>query len=232
MSILEILLETKASIFDFFSIAIRYLPNFLPGVALTLELSILSILLGMVLGIVVNLLKMTKIKILCKLADLYVAVIRGTPLLLQLFFIFYGLPQMGITINRFITAVVGLGLHNGAYISEIFRGAIKSIDYGQKEASYALGMTKLESFRHVIFPQAFKHAVPSLGNQFILAIKDSSLTSIITISETMMLAKQLAAATYSIFPIYFDAACFYMILTYVLSKLLLHIEYRLKRNER
>lgn len=232
MNILEILLETKDGIVSFFSIAIKYLPNFLPGVALTLELSILSILLGMVLGIVVNLLKMTKIKILCIITDFYVAVVRGTPLLLQLFFIFYGLPQMGITINRFITAVVGLAFHNGAYISEIFRGAIKSVDYGQEEASHALGMTKFESFRYVVFPQAFKHAVPSLGNQFILAIKDSSLTSVITISETMMLARQFAAATYSIFPIYFDAACFYMLLTYVLSKLLMHIEYKLKRNER
>lgn len=232
MSILESLLGIKDGIFSFFSISIKYIPNFLPGVILTLELSILSILLGMIFGIIVNILKMTKIKILCRITDLYVAVVRGTPLLLQLFFIFYGLPQMGITINRFITAVVGLAFHNGAYISEIFRGAIKSVDYGQEEASHALGMTKFESFRYVIFPQAFKHSVPSLGNQFILAIKDSSLTSVITISETMMLARQFAAATYSIFPIYFDAACFYMILTYVLSKLLMHIEYKLKRNER
>ena len=232
MRILEILLQAKDGIFEFFSIAIKYLPNFLPGVVITLELSFLSILLGTVFGILVNILKMTKIKILCIICDFYVAIVRGTPLLLQLFFIFYGLPQMGITINRFITAVIGLAFHNGAYISEIFRGAIKSVDYGQEEASYSIGMTKFEAFRYVIFPQAFKHAVPSLGNQFILAIKDSSLTSVITISETMMLARQFAAATYSIFPIYFDAACFYMIFTYVLSKLLTHIEHKLKCNER
>lgn len=175
---------------------------------------------------------MTKIKIICKIVDFYVAIVRGTPLLLQLFFVFYGLPQMGITINRFITAVIGLAFHNGAYISEIFRGAIKSVDYGQEEASYALGMTKMESFRYIVFPQAFKYSVPALGNQFILAIKDSSLTSVITISETMMLARQFAAATYTIFPIYFDAALFYMGSTYTLSKLLAKIEYKLKRNER
>lgn len=232
MNIFDSLIDLKDGIANFSSIAINYLPNFLPGVLLTLKLSILSILLGVVLGIAVNILKMTKIKIICLICDFYVALVRGTPLLLQLFFIFYGLPQMGITIDRFTTAIVGLAFHNGAYISEIFRGAIKSIDYGQEEASYALGMTKVEAFRYVVFPQAFKNSVPALGNQFILAIKDSSLTSVITISETMMLARQFAAATYSIFPIYFDAACFYMILTYVLSKLLMYVENILKRNER
>ena len=232
MNIFDSLIELKDGIANFSSIAINYLPNFLPGVLLTLKLSILSILLGVVLGIAVNILKMTKIKIICLICDFYVALVRGTPLLLQLFFIFYGLPQMGITIDRFTTAIVGLAFHNGAYISEIFRGAIKSIDYGQEEASYALGMTKVEAFRYVVFPQAFKNSVPALGNQFILAIKDSSLTSVITISETMMLARQFAAATYSSFPIYFDAACFYMILTYVLSKLLMYVENILKRNER
>ena len=229
---MEILLGIKYGFIGFFTTAIKYMPNFLPGVLITIELSILSIFLGMIIGIIINILKMTKIKVLSIVCNLYVAVVRGTPLLLQLFFIFYGLPQMGITINRFITAVVGLAFHNGAYISEIFRGAIKSVDYGQEEASLAMGMTKFQTFRHIIFPQAFKHAVPALGNQFILAIKDSSLTSIITISETMMLARQFAAATYTIFPIYFDAACFYMILTYVLGKLLTYIEYKLKRNER
>lgn len=232
MNILEFLLGVKDVIAEFLVIAIKYLPNFLPGVLITLELSILSILLGTIFGVVANIFKMTKIKPLCIITDFYVALVRGTPLLLQLFFIFYGLPQMGITLNSFVTAVVGLAFHNGAYISEIFRGAINSIDYGQKEAARALGMTKFESFRHVILPQAFKHGVPALGNQFLLAIKDSSLASIITISETMMLARQIAAATYSIFPIYFDAACYYMILTYCLSKILKNIENRLKRNER
>ena len=133
-----------------------------------------------------------------------------------------------LLLDRFVTAVVGLAFHNGAYISEIFRGAIKSVDYGQEEACICYWNDKFESFRYVIFPQAFKNAVPALGNQFLLAIKDSSLASVITISETMMLARQFAAATYSIFPIYFDAACFYMIFTYGLSKLLKHIEIQIK----
>ncbi|PRR83712.1 amino acid ABC transporter permease [Clostridium vincentii] len=232
MEIVEFLLGIKDGVVEFFSTAIEYLPNFLPGVLITLELSILSILLGTVFGLFANILKMTKIKPLCIITDIYVALVRGTPLLLQLFFIFYALPQMGIKLDRFVTAVVGLAFHNGAYISEIFRGAIRSVDYGQDEAACAIGMSKFQAFRHVIFPQAFKSGVPALGNQFLLAIKDSSLASVITISETMMIARQTAAATYSIFPIYFDAACFYMVLTYGMSKILKMIENRLKRNER
>ncbi len=219
-------------IIRFFTIAFTNLPKFVPAIIMTLELSIFSIIFGTVLGVIVNLLKMAKFRPAGLLADLYVSVIRGTPLLLQLFFIFYGLPQMGIYLDRYLSAVLGLALHNGAYISEIFRGSIQAIPRGQNEAAKAIGMTKVQAFRHVIFPQAFKNAVPALGNQFILAIKDSSLTSAITITETMMLARQLAAATYSIFPIYFDAAIIYMILTYSLSILLKKLEKRLKVNER
>ncbi|MFA9378617.1 MAG: amino acid ABC transporter permease [Lachnotalea sp.] len=220
------------SFVEFFAIAWENIPLFIPAIFATLELSVLSIILGTVVGLLVNLMKMTKIKPLVIFADIYIAIVRGTPLLLQLFFIFYGLPQMGIVIDPFPTAVIGLAFHNGAYISEIFRGSIQSISVGQNEATKALGMTKLKAFRYVIFPQAFKNAVPALGNQFLLSILDSSLASVITITETMKLAKQLASATFSIFPIYFDAACIYMVLTYALSILLKKLEKRLRVNER
>ncbi|RDU24433.1 amino acid ABC transporter permease [Anaerosacchariphilus polymeriproducens] len=225
-------MELLHSIAEFFEIAFKNLPNFLPGIIATLLLSILSIVGGTLIGILVNLMKMAKVRPLVLLADIYVVIVRGTPLLLQLFFMFYCLPRMGINLDRFTSAVLGLSFHNGAYISEIFRGAILSIPKGQSEAAKAIGMTKLQSFRHVIFPQAFKNAVPALGNQFLLAIKDSSLASVITITETMMLARQLATATFSIFPIYFDAACIYMVLTYTLSFLLKKLEKRLRVNER
>jgi polar amino acid transport system permease protein len=226
------MLDFFDGIVSFFSIAIKFLPKFIPGALLTLELSLLSILFGTVIGMFVTMGKMSKCKPLRGLASLYVAIIRGTPLLLQLFFVFYGLPQLGVTLDSFPTAVLGLALHNAAYISEIFRGSIQAIDFGQTEAAHALGMTKLQAFRTVIFPQAFKNAVPALGNQFLLAIKDSSLASTITISETLMKARQFAAATYSIFPIYFDAACYYMLMTYVLALLLSLLEKRLRINER
>lgn len=217
---------------DFFSIALYYAPLFLPGIEATLQLSILSILFGTMFGLIINLMKMTHIRLFCGIADCYVALIRGTPLLLQLFFIYYGLPQIGITIDSVSSAALGLALHNGAYISEIFRGAIQSIDPGQNEAARAIGMNRLQAFRHVIFPQAFKNAVPALGNQFLLAIKDSSLASIITIAEIMTKAREFVAATYSVFPIYTDAAIFYMVLTYSLSRLLKLLEKKLRYSER
>lgn len=139
---------------------------------------------------------------------------------------------MGLEIDRFGSAVIGLAFHNGAYISEIFRGAIDSIDYGQDEAARSLGMTKCQSMIRIIFPQAFKRSVPSLGNQFIIAVKDSSLASVITITETMLLARQYVAATFDVFPIFTIAAVYYLIITMGLTKVLNKIEIKLKVNER
>ena len=217
---------------NFFSIVITYAPMFLPAVLQTLELSVFAILLGTACGFIVVIMKMTKLKFMLVIANVYIAIIRGTPLLLQLFFIFYALPQLGCSLSPFISAIIGLALHNGAYISEIFRGAIESVEKGQNEAARALGMTKFQSFKTVIFPQAFKNSVPALGNQFILAIKDSSLASIITITEIITKAREFAAATYAVFPIYFDAGCYYMILTYTLARLLKLLEEHLRVNER
>lgn len=217
---------------DFFITAFKYLPTFSDSILMTLSLSFWSIILGTVIGVIVCSMKMSRFRLLKGFAGGYIVIIRGTPLLLQLFFIYYGLPQAGIYFNSYLTAALGLAFHNGAYISEIFRGSILSISHGQHEAANAMGMTKLQAFRYVIFPQAFKISVPALGNQFLLAILDSSLASVITISEMMMKAKKLAAATYAIFPIYFDAAVIYMILTYTLGYLLKKLEQRLRVNER
>lgn len=218
--------------FDFFSTAFYFAPKFLPGVWMTLQLSFYSILLGTLFGLLATLLKLSKKKVLMKVTDIYITVVRGTPLLLQLIFIFSALPQLGIEFDRFPSAVIGLAFHSGAYISEIFRGAIASIDQGQREASRALGMTKLQSMRRIILPQAFKRSIPALGNQFIIAIKDSSLASAITITEVIMLTRQFASASFDSFPIFFVAAFYYLIITMVLTKLLSYVEKRLKVNER
>lgn len=221
-----------AELYAFFATAIEFAPKFIPGVIKTLELSVLSILLGTIFGLLAAILKMSHRKPLMMLTDFYITIVRGTPLLLQLIFIFYGLPQMGVELNSFTSAAIGLAFHNGAYISEIFRGSIESIDYGQKEAARAMGMTKWQSLKRVILPQAFKRSIPALGNQFIIAVKDSSLASAITITETLMLSRQFVAATYQVFPIFFVAGCYYLLITIGLSKLLLRVEKRLKVNER
>jgi|SRR5690554_627510 polar amino acid transport system permease protein len=219
-------------IVDYISTMIDFAPKFLPGVIQTLQLAFFSIFLGTFIGLIVAILKLSNKKILIKLSNFYITIVRGTPLLLQLYFIFFGLPVMGIEIDRFPSAVIGLAFHNGAYISEIFRGAIESIDYGQREAARSLGMTKWQSMKRVVLPQAFKRSIPSLGNQFIIAVKDSSLASVITITETMLLARQYAAATYNVFPIYTLAGVYYLIIIVGLSKLLNKIELRLKVSER
>ena len=229
---MDILTSIYNSIYDYLATMVEFAPKFLPGVSATLQLALFSILIGTVIGLLVALLKLTNKKVLIKICNLYITIIRGTPLLLQLYFLFFGLPALGIEIDRFPSAIIGLALHNGAYISEIFRGAIESIDYGQGEAARSLGMTKGQAMRRVILPQAFKRSIPSLGNQFIIAVKDSSLASVITISETMLLARQYAAATYNVFPIYTLAGLYYLIIIMILSNILNRVEMRLKVNER
>jgi polar amino acid transport system permease protein len=217
---------------NFFAIMLEYLPKFLPAVNITLQLSFFSIVLGTVVGLLVTVMKRSKLKALSKIADAYISIIRGTPLLLQLYFIFFVLPGIGLTLSPFLSAVIGLALHSGAYISEIFRGAIESIHFGQREAALALGMTKQQAFTHVILPQAFKRSVPALGNQFIIAVKDSSLASVITITETILAARQFQAATFAPFPILTLAGVYYYVIITILTKLLRALERRLKVNER
>jgi len=229
---LELFSEMMQNLQEFFEVVFIYIPRFIPGVIMTLQLSALSIVIGTVFGLTATLFKMTKIKPLEKLIDVYISIVRGTPLLLQLIFIFYALPEIGITFSPFISAAIGLAFHSGAYISEIFRGAIESIDAGQREAAISLGMNKWQAMKRITLPQAFKRSVPSLGNQFIIAIKDSSLASAITITETLMLTRQFVAATFNPWPIFFVAGLYYMLITTILSKALLRLEKRLKVYER
>ncbi|MDH8678137.1 amino acid ABC transporter permease [Fusibacter bizertensis] len=220
------------SIVAFFEVAIKFAPKFLPAVGLTLQLSFLSILLGTVFGLLVMLLKLTRLKVLEAITNVYISIVRGTPLLLQLYFIYFGLPKLGLEFDSFTSAVIGLAFHSGAYISEIFRGAINAVHYGQEEAGKAIGLNRFQIFYYIILPQAVKQAIPALGNQFIIAVKDSSLASVITITETMLIARQFVAATYNPFPILFVAGCYYYVIITFLSLGLRKIERRLKVNER
>ncbi len=220
------------SIVAFFEVAIKFAPKFLPAVGLTLQLSVLSILLGTLFGLLVTLLKLTRLKLLESITNVYISIVRGTPLLLQLYFIYFGLPKLGLEFDSFTSAVIGLAFHSGAYISEIFRGAINAVHYGQEEAGKAIGLNRFQIFYYIILPQAVKQAIPALGNQFIIAVKDSSLASVITITETMLIARQFVAATYNPFPILFVAGCYYYIIITLLSAVLRRVERRLQVNER
>lgn len=212
---------------ELIDIFLKYGPRFIPGLMMTLQLSLLSIILGTFLGLLATMLKLSRIKPLMLVTDSYVTIIRGTPLLLQLIF-FYNFFS---TMPPFYVAVFGLSLHSGAYISEIFRGAIESINFGQREAARALGMTKWQTMKRVILPQAIRRAIPSLGNQFIISIKDSSLASVIAVTEILQLSRQFVSATYNP-SIFIVAGIYYLVICTALAKLLALLEKKLKVGER
>lgn len=214
-----------------YSIIIHYLPYLLQAAGLTIELSVLGIVLGILLGLLTALLKISHTP-LRHLANFYIWIIRGTPLLVQLFLIYFGLPELGIVINPFLSSVLGLGINSGAYLAEVFRGGIEAIPVGQTEASLSLGMGKLLAMRRIIFPQALRIALPALGNQFIITLKDSSLCSVITMSELLQTSQRFASVTFSPMEFYTAAAALYLLITTVLSAALHSVEWRLSIEKR
>ncbi len=217
---------------DILDFVTTYSPLFVPAVSITLQLTALSILLGLVLGLITAFAKISSAKPINVLADAYITVIRGTPLIVQLSFIYFALPGIGIDLNAFTAATVGLGIHNGAYIAEIIRGGIQSINIGQMEAARSLGMTYGRAMRRVVLPQAFRRIIPSLGNQFIIALKDSSLAGLITVNEIYMTSRRLGASTYQQMEFYMLAGAFYLILVGIFSILVAKLERRLQTSSR
>lgn len=211
---------------DFSSVA-KVIPFLLQATAVTLELSVLSIIIGLILGLIAALMKISSSKVLRGIASFYIWIVRGTPLIAQLLLIYFGLPQFGIQIGAFESAVIGLGINAGAYIAEIYRGGILSIPKGQTEAAASLGMNYFTTLRRIILPQALRISVPSLGNQSISMLKDTSLASIVTVSELMMTSQQFAAGNFAFIEFYIVASAIYLALTTILYVLLRKIEYRL-----
>lgn len=205
------------------------LPLFKAGVAFTLPLALVSFILGLVLAVLTALARLSSWRIPRLIARFYVWVIRGTPLLVQLFIIFYGLPAAGIVLDPFIAAVIGFTLSVGAYSSEIVRAAILSIPTGQWEAAFSVGMTRRQALRRVILPQAVRVSVPPLSNSFISLVKDTSLAASITYVEIFRKAQQITATTYEPLLLYCEAALFYLLFCSVLSALQNSLEKRLDR---
>ncbi|QNK42454.1 amino acid ABC transporter permease [Caproicibacter fermentans] len=198
---------------------------------MTLKVTTFGILIGILLGLFFALMRISKYRALTIPAKAYIWVIRGTPLLLQLLLIYYGLVGV-VKMDNLPAAFVALGVHNGAYIAEIFRGAIQSVDRGQTEAGVSLGMTRRKVMRRIIFPQAFKRALPSLSNQFIIALKDSSLASSIAVPELLLKAKQIGSANFKLMESLSVAAVFYLVMTSVLTIITGLIEHALKTSSR
>ena len=187
------------------------------GILTTVPLTIISYLIGLVLALIIALMRLSKVKPISAIASFYVWVIRGTPLIVQLFIIFYGLPAIGLVFSPFASAVMGLSMSQGAYNSEVIRAALISIPKGQWEATKALGMTKRQTLAYIIIPQAALVAVPSLGNSFISLLKDTSLAAILTVAEVFQVGQQIVAVTYEPLWLYIEVGVIYLIFSTILS---------------
>ncbi|MBV4439786.1 amino acid ABC transporter permease [Clostridium tyrobutyricum] len=203
------------------------LPILLKGSVMTVELTIITIILGSILGILLALLRLSNSKVLKYISSFYAWIFRGTPLLLQLFFFYYGLPFVGIELTPFTAAVIGLALNCGAYMSEIIRGGIQSIEQGQFEAAKALGFSYTQTMKKIILPQTFKVIIPPVGNEFISILKDTSLVSTIAMVELMRSAQQIYATSFDPISVFLTAAVFYLIMTTVFTTVFGIIERKL-----
>jgi L-cystine transport system permease protein len=199
------------------------------GLIFTVPLTLISFILGLALGLVVALIRLFGPWPLAAAVRFYVWIIRGTPLLVQLFLIFYGLPSVGILLDAFPAALIGFTLNIGAYSSEIVRAAISSVAKGQWEASYSIGMSWSQAMRRTILPQASRVAVPPLSNTFISLVKDTSLAAAITVPELFQAAQRIVATTYEPLILYIEAALIYLVISSVLSALQARLEVRLGR---
>lgn len=202
------------------------------GVIVTFELSIISIVCATILALLAALARISRVAPLNSLASLYVSLMRGTPLFLQFIFIYQALPQVGLLLSSFASAVVALSLNYGAYMSEIFRAGIQAVGRGQTEAAHALGMTPWQTMRRIVLPQAFRIITPDIGNQFIAMQKDTSLASAIALEELMGRARQAGAPRHHFFEALIVAAVWYWLLTVVLSFFQDRLERRMARSDR
>jgi polar amino acid transport system permease protein len=203
------------------------------GAATTIEVTAWSLVLGCVLGLLVGIGRLApQRRVVFGICTAYLTFIRGTPLLVQLFILFFGLPQFGIMLPAFACGVLGLGVYSGAYVSEIVRGSIQSVDRGQMEAARSLGMPYRMAMRKVILPQAFVRMIPPLGNEFIALIKNSALVSLLTINDLMHEGEKIISVSYRSLEVYIVIAFIYLILTSATSLALRKTEKTLRADGR
>jgi len=217
-------------------VVIDNMPILAKGALLTLELTAGAVAIGVVIGLFMALARLSKRKVARAGAIAYIDFFRGTPLLVQIFLVYFGIPMLlqwqTMPDNYQYTAgILAMGLNSGAYIAEIFRAGIQSIDRGQSEAARSLGMTQAQALRYVILPQAFKRTIPPLGNEFIALLKDSSLLSIIAIQELFYTGKIIVGRTYQPLPMYMAVALYYLVMTQLIAQWVAYMERRLGKND-
>ena len=210
-----------------FELIQRALPILLMGAGVTIEITAFSVAIGFFIGLFVGIARISQFKILRIMAAVYADCIRGTPLLVQIFLIYFALPMaIGQRVEPFIAEVAACGINSGAYVSEIFRAGIQAIDVGQMEAGRSLGLTWWQTMRFIILPQAFKNILPPLGNEFIAMLKDSSLVSVIGFEELTRRGQLIIAQTYGSFEIWMTVAVLYLIMTMAISRIVAFLEKR------
>lgn len=219
----------------------KYYMYFVDGAKITIILSIFTVLFGVVLGVIFALMKLSKSFILKSISNIYIEFIRGTPLLVQLYIIYYGLPKIGLDFSSlsflgdgipdFMAGILALSINSAAYVAEIVRAGIQAVDKGQMEAARSLGMSHSMSMKEIIIPQAIKNILPALGNEFIVVIKESSIVSIIGIHELMYNADTIRGNTFQPFEPLLFAALVYFIMTFVLSRVMGVAERRMKTSD-
>ena len=207
-------------------------PVMLTGAGYTLVFALASMVGGLALGFPAAVLRMSPYAVLRWPATLYVSAMRGTPLLVQIFVIYYGLPSIGIEFTPVTAGVLALSLNAGAYLSESLRGAIDSIGVGQWRASFSLGLGYWQTLGHIVLPQALRVAVPSMSNTLISLIKDTSLVSVITMTELMLSTKEVIATTFRPLPLYIAAAAIYWCMSLAFESVQRRAEKRLNRGHR
>ena len=207
---------------------INSLPLLIAGAGITIQITAISVGLGLIIGMFVGIARISNVKLLRWLAAIYIDFLRGTPLLVQIFLIYFALPVLlGQRVDPFIAAITACGINSGAYIAEIFLAGIQAIDEGQMEAGRSLGMTWVQTMRYIIVPQAFKNIVPPLGNEFIALLKDSSLVSVIGFEELTRRGQLIIARTYGSLEIWISVAIIYLVMTLTISRLVAYLEKRL-----
>lgn len=202
---------------------VNLLPSLMDGLLSTLKIFIITLVISMPLGIIVALGRLSKVKTISVLTEGYIWLMRGTPLLLQIVFVFFGLPIMGIKFDRFPAAILAFALNYAAYYGEIFRAGIQSIDKGQYEASEVLGMSNYQTFFRIVLPQMIKAVLPPVANEVITLVKDTALVYVVGLDELLKVAKTASNRDASLVPLVVVAA-FYLILTAVLTKVFQKLE--------
>ena len=190
----------------------------LPGLKMTIPLTVIAFSIAMVIAVIAAMIQYARVPVLRQIMRFYVWVVRGTPLLVQLFVVFYGLPSLGVLIDPFPAAVACFAINEGAYCAETIRAALESVPAGQMEAGYCVGMTYLQTMRRIVLPQALRTAFPPLFNSLISLLKDTSLAANITVTEMFMATQRIVARTYESLPLYLEVAFIYLMFSTILTQ--------------